>query len=221
MANPTRTHTQTNDRPEAPLIAMARAGNELAVDQLVRMYWPEAYRLAMRILRCHEDAEEIAQDALWAAITHLSSFREDASFRTWLHRIVVNHSLMELRRKQSRALGSACQLSADPQPACIKGPRTPEELLLEAECQTVIEEGLARLPAHYSVALRLADREGRTNNEIADWIGISKGAVKTRLHRGRAQLRREVLRRLCVKSAVTPASRTAPYRAEPETMAAA
>jgi RNA polymerase sigma-70 factor (ECF subfamily) len=204
MSYPTRSQTQTTGCPEASLVALARAGNELAVDQLVRMYWAEAYRVAVRILHSHEDAEEIAQEALWAAITHLSSFREDASFRTWLHRIVVNHSLMELRRKHSRPLGSPCQLLADAPPSYLKGPRTPEELLLEAECRAVIEEGLSRVPAFYSVALRLADREGRSTNEIADSMGISKGAVKTRLHRGRAHLRREVLRRLRVKRAVRP-----------------
>jgi RNA polymerase sigma-70 factor (ECF subfamily) len=223
MAKPMRTRTQTIDGPEASLLAMARTGNQLAVDQLVRMYWPQAYRVAVRILRSHEDAEDAAQDALMAAITHLSSFREDASFRTWLHRIVVNHSLMELRRKHSTALGSPCELFADAPPSYLKGPRTPEELLLEAECRTVIDEGLSRVPAFYSAAVRLADREGKSTSEIADSMGISKGAVKTRLHRGRAHLRREVLRRLCLKSAVRPAFGKALQRgrANAESLAAA
>ncbi|HET8546616.1 MAG TPA: sigma-70 family RNA polymerase sigma factor [Bryobacteraceae bacterium] len=190
----------TLDSPEASLLVMAKAGSDLAIDQLVSKHWPEAYRVAVRILRSHEDAEEIAQDALWKAITHLSSFREDASFRTWLHRIVVNHSLMELRRKRSRPLDSPRSQSLDAQPSCIGRPRTPEELLLEAECRTVVEDALSRLPAFYSIALRLADREGRSTKEIADCMGLSKGAVKTRLHRGRAHLRREILRRASVRT---------------------
>jgi RNA polymerase sigma-70 factor (ECF subfamily) len=223
MANPMRMQIQTTDSPEAPLIALARAGNELAVDQLVRMYWPNAYRVAMRIVRSHEDAEEIAQDALWGAITHLSSFREDASFRTWLHRIVVNHSLMALRRKSSSALGSACALLPNVPRSYVKGPPTPEELLLEAEYRTVIEEGLSRLPAMYSTALRLAGRDGRSTTEIAEYMGISRGAAKTRLHRGRAHLRQEILRRACVTSSVRSVSRNGvqPYRLDAQAMAAA
>ena len=197
MANATTTQTQTTDGPAASMVAMARAGDEPALDQLVRTYWPEAYRVAVRILRSHEDAEEITQDALWAAITHLSTFREDAAFGTWLHRIVVNHSLMALRRKHSRVLGSST-ITIDAIPNCIIDTRTPEELLLKSECRSVIEEGLSRLPDSYSVVLQLFAREGRSTNEIADRMGISIGAVKSRLHRGRAHLRRVIGRRLCV-----------------------
>jgi RNA polymerase sigma-70 factor (ECF subfamily) len=193
MTNLATMQTQPTGLPEASLIAMARAGDAHAIDQLVRDHWPEAYRVALRILRSHEDAEDIAQDALWTAIKHLSSFREDASFRTWLHRIAVNHSIMALRRKHSSALGSVCPLSVDAPPSCIKGPRTPEELLLEAECRTLIKEGLSRVPEFYSVALQMAASEGRSTKEIAACMGISKSAAKTRLHRGRAHLRREVL----------------------------
>ncbi len=102
------TTTQVTHAADAALVAMAKAGDQPAIDQLVGKYWTMAYRVAVRILRSHEDAEEVAQDALWAAVTHLSTFREDACFRSWLHRIAVNHSLMALRRRRSRAADSLC-----------------------------------------------------------------------------------------------------------------
>ena len=188
---------------------MAKAGDQPAIDQLVSKYWTIAHRVALRILRSNEDAEEVAQDALCAATTHLSTFREDASFRTWLHRIAVNHSLMALRRRRSNALDSLCPLSLEAPPRSLQGPRTPEELLLETECRQMIENGLSRVPAIFSVALHLAACEGRSTNEIADSMGISTSAVKARLHRGRAYLRRLVLPRSCVKKARTPESRRA------------
>ena len=169
--NDPMTATQATHPADAALVAMAKAGDQPAIDQLVGKYWPMAYRVAVRILRSHEDAEEVAQDALWAAITHLPTFREDACFRTWLHRIVVNHSLMALRRRRSRAADSLCALSVDSPPGCIQGPRTPEELLLQSECRAVVEKGLSRVPPSYSVALRLASCEDRSIKEIAEYMG--------------------------------------------------
>ena len=72
--------TQVLDAADDALVAMAKAGDRPATDQLVRKYWTMAYRVAVRILRSREDAEEVAQDALWAAVTHLSTYREDACF---------------------------------------------------------------------------------------------------------------------------------------------
>jgi RNA polymerase sigma-70 factor, ECF subfamily len=203
------TTTQVSDAADAALVAMAKAGDQPAIDQLVRKHWTMAYRVAVRILRSHEDAEEVAQDALWAAVTHLSTYREDACFRTWLHQIAVNHSLMALRRRRSRVRGSASELSDDPPRGCIHWSRTPEELLLESEYRTAVEEGLSRVPPPYSVVLRLAFSEGRSMKEIAEYMGISVPAVKTRLHRGRAYLRLKLLPNSCVKDAMNTGARRA------------
>lgn len=177
---------------DASQLKLAKAGNDLAIDQLAREYWPEAYRAALRIVRSHEDAEEIAQDSVWAAIKHLPTFREDSSFRTWLHRIVINHSLMALRRKRLRNSHTAFAPTTDGLPQRCGGPRTPEELLLEAESRTLIEDGMSRLPTSYSTILELIAHEDASMSSIANRVGISKSALKTRLHRGRLGLRREI-----------------------------
>jgi RNA polymerase sigma-70 factor (ECF subfamily) len=172
------------------VLAKARAGNKAVIDQLALTSWPKAYAVALRILRCHADAEEVAQDSVWTAVTHLSSFRENSSYWTWLHRIVVNNSIMALRHKRVRALGSAVPLSLNVPPPCMPSPRTPEELLLEDEIRRFMDVKVTRLPAGYAVALRLAE-EGQSIKEIADAMGISPSAVKARLHRGRVQLRQQ------------------------------
>jgi RNA polymerase sigma-70 factor (ECF subfamily) len=198
------TRTEVFDGADAALVAQARAGDDSAVDQLVGKYWTMAYRIALRILRSHEDAEEVAQDALCAAITHLSTFREDACFRTWLHRIAINHSLMAFRKRRARPTSSLGRLLVEGQLSCSDGPRTPEELLLANECRELVDEGLSRVPGFYAIALRLAAREGKSTDEIADSLGISTAAVKTRLHRGRAYLRREIVSRFRVKNTRKP-----------------
>lgn len=200
MTNPTTSPAERVDCDDSSLVALARAGNMPAIDRLVHRYRPEAYRAAARVVRCHEDAEEVAQDALWAAINHLSTFRQDASFRTWLHRIVVNRSLMVLRRRQSKGLAEPFPTGCETLPS-INGPRTPEQLLLETERRTAVNEALRRLPDSYSLVLLFAS-EGRSATEIAECVGSSAGAVKARLHRGRARLRREIDHCMRVKGAL-------------------
>ena len=185
---------QRAKQEDTSVIALARDGDARAVDQLVRSHWKEAYAVAKRIVPCHEDAEEVAQDSMCAAIRHLHALRNDAAFCGWLHRIVVNHSLMAIRRKDSRVLNSAVAISDGSSAHCSPAPRTPEELLLAAERRRVVEEGLARLHAPYSVVLRLIGADGLSVSEVAESLGISQGAVKIRLHRGRRCLHSEVAR---------------------------
>jgi RNA polymerase sigma-70 factor (ECF subfamily) len=203
--NPTKSQAETLDRHDSTLVALAKVGNTPAVNRLASKYWPEAYRAAARIMRCHEDAEEVAQDALWAAINHLSTFREDASFRTWLHQIVIQRSLMALRRKSAEAVAILGAKSVEALPPSASSRRTPEQLLLEVEDRTVVNEALLRLPDCYSVVLLFA-YEGRSRNEIAAFLGISTVAVKARLHRARMLLRREMRRRLCLDRALNTGS---------------
>src|SRR5579871_6229603 len=101
MQSPTVLKPPKEVDASAHLVALGKAGNALAIDELVRRHWGDAYGLALRILRCREDAEEVAQDALETAVTHLGAFRQDAFFYGWLRRIVINESLMALRRKRS------------------------------------------------------------------------------------------------------------------------
>lgn len=179
---------------DAALVARAKAGDAPAIDQLVRKYWPDAYRTATRILRSHADAEEAAQDALCLAVSNLSSFREDASLGTWIHRIAVNRSLVALRRNRGRA-GGASPVPLEPVEPFLSGGPTPEQVLLETERLTAVEEGLEHLPKHYLSILQLFVFDGRSTNEIAASLGLSPNAVKTRLHRGRNRLLQEVRRR--------------------------
>src|SRR5947208_13126030 len=128
---------------QSSLLAQARAGNEAAINELVLSSWPQAYKVALRILRSHTDAEEVAQDSVWMAIRHLATFRENASFRTWLHRIAVNKSIMALRYKRSRALDGAVELNPETPPSDMAGPRTPEDLVLQDENRRLIDARLS------------------------------------------------------------------------------
>jgi RNA polymerase sigma factor (sigma-70 family) len=130
----------------------------------------------------------VAQDSLWAAMRNLSAFRENAGFRTWLHRIVRNYCFMELRCKRCRALGRFT-VPLEDAPRCQVEMETPESKYLAKECRLAVKRGLAELPPTYAVVLEECAHEGGSAREIGSRLGLSKGAVKSRLHRGRAHLR--------------------------------
>lgn len=182
--------------PDLLLVTHAKNGNSEAVDELVRRHWRGAYKVAVHILRRHEDAEDVAQDTLFSAVRHLAEFREEASFTTWLHRMAVNRSLEMLRKKRSSPLATATEMADDRPPRMSGGPPSPEQIALQAERNALVEHALTRVPALYSVALRLSALEERPTAEIACRLALSRNALKTRLHRGRAYLRTQLERRL-------------------------
>jgi RNA polymerase sigma-70 factor, ECF subfamily len=193
MQPPTVLQSQTAADASSHLVALGKAGDAPAIDELVRRYWRDAYGVALRILRCHEDAEEVAQDALQTAITHLCAFRQDAYFYTWLRRIVINQSLMLLRQKRSPLRSPVSTWEVNERYLSDRSP-SPEQVLLEAERQSLVDRGLTRVPPLYAIALRLFALEGRSVDEVANQLGISHGAAKTRIFRARVRLQRETSR---------------------------
>ncbi len=196
MRRPTTPQRQRANAEDSLLVSLGRAGNPEAIDQLIRRYWRLAYTVARRIVRCHEDAEEVAQDAICAAISHLDKLREDAYFPGWFHRIIVNQSLMALRRKNPCSPNPSGPFSERLSRNSNPSPRTPEELVLAAERRAILEKSIGLLPALYSVVFRLCATGGLTVSEIAERLGVSQNTVKIRLHRGRKRLRSEVAGRL-------------------------
>lgn len=184
------------EAPDPLLVTHAKNGNSQAIDELVRRHWRGAYRVAIHILRRHEDAEDVAQDTLFSAVRRLAEFREEASFTTWLHRIAVNRSLEMLRKKRSSPLATPTEIAEDRPPRMSGGPPSPEQIALQAERNALVEHALTRIPALYAVALRLSALDEKPAAEIASTLALSPNALKTRLHRGRAYLRTKLEYRL-------------------------
>lgn len=182
----------TSDLTEWSLLVQAKAGNPYAIDELVRRYWRDAYLMANRILGRHEDAEEAAQDTIYAAIAGLASFRGAASFRTWLYRITLNACLTTLRRRLSNGDEVTIPVSDTGVLERLAGQSAnPEQLLLAAEQRQFAQQSLDRLPKRYASVIRLFWCEGLSIREVADALGISESAVKIRLYRARRRLRED------------------------------
>lgn len=185
--------------PRAPLRPIHSDGPELgsplSVEQIYRDYAPTVYNVARRMVATDVDAEDVTQDVLLQIVRKLPSFRGDAAFPTWLHRVTVNAALSHRRRQAVRQEhGLTHSIDAHPedvsiQEAASRGTDTPDDLLANSEVRQLIDRAIDRLPETYRQVFVLADVEGLPNQEIADRLGMSLAAVKSRLHRARAMLR--------------------------------
>ncbi|MEV8517979.1 sigma-70 family RNA polymerase sigma factor [Dactylosporangium sp. NPDC051484] len=163
---------------DAYLVRRAREGYLDAYQVLVERHGPRAYRVALRLLGNREDAEDVTQDALLAAWQALPTFRAEASFATWLCRIVTTRAL----NKSTRTARTET-LNETPDPA--RGPAEQAEQDLIA---TAVAEAIDALPAAQRLALILHQFEGLSYNEIAEITDSTVAAVRSHLYRARRTL---------------------------------
>jgi len=181
------------------LLEALRRREPMAAERLVTTYGERAYRLASGITGNGQDAEEVVQDALWTVVRKIDSFRGEAAFGSWLYRIVANAAYQKLRGRQSRQR----ELSLDEvlpffdesgrhvSPMVDWSPRA-DDPALQVELRTALTAAIDDLPATYRTALVLRDVEGRSTRQIAETLGLSVPAVKTRVHRARLFLRKRL-----------------------------
>ena len=180
---------------EAALLARVRAGDESACEELVRQHCGRMLAVARRYLRSEDDSADAVQDAFLAAFRSLDSFAGNSTLGTWLHRIVVNVCLMKRRaRSRSREVRVEDLFPTFDGAGRPSGPVQPWEddaqaRLSRAELRAQVRACIDRLPDPYREVLLLRDIEEFDTDQTARHLGITPGAVKTRLHRARQALR--------------------------------
>jgi RNA polymerase sigma-70 factor (ECF subfamily) len=169
---------------------------DLTPEQVLREYAPRVYGLAYRLLGNEADAEDVTQEVFLQLLRKLDTFRGESSFPTWLYRVTVNAALGYRRKRAARQarVDAGAKPEQIPEGATSSGPvrrwpLTPERLALEEETHQLIESASAGLPETYRDVFVLADVEQLPNQEIADLLGLSLAAVKSRLHRARLLMR--------------------------------
>lgn len=184
-----------DDEPD--LIARSREGDLDAFNVLVGRYQQGLYNLCLRMLGTREPAEDATQEAFIQAFRRLSTFRGDlpggraGSFRAWLFRIGANACYDEMRRRRSRpALSLDRPRGEDEGTTDVPADTaTPDEQMERLELADVLQQALLRLPEEQRLAIILADVQGLDYSEIAEAMSCSLGTVKSRISRGRSQLR--------------------------------
>jgi RNA polymerase sigma-70 factor (ECF subfamily) len=183
-----------DDAPDTDLVARAAGGDEGAFRVLVKRHERRVYNLAFRMLGREEDARDAAQDAFLSAYRRLSTFRGDAAFGTWLHRITVNASFDILRkRKDEPALREEMP---EPKPAADHGDR--------AAAAVDVQRALLGVAVEYRAVVVLHDLLGRGFEDIAEALDVPVGTVKSRLHRGRVAMGRVLGVTTPVQASVEP-----------------
>ena len=171
-----------------------------AFEALMRRHNGRLFRAARAILKNDAEAEDAVQDAYLDAYRHMGEFRGGAQLGTWLVRIVVNHSLMRLRKQKRGAVvvpfgghpadgGDAPALDV---PDHTSEP--PSNAALRAEIRRVLERRIDELPAAFRTVFVLREIEEMTVDETAECLGIPPATVRTRLFRARALLREALAR---------------------------
>jgi RNA polymerase sigma-70 factor (ECF subfamily) len=185
------------DYTDSDLVESARQGDKQAFGELVRRHHHWCVGLASGILRDRGDAEDEAQNAYWNAFQHLDQYQGDAEFLTWLARIVVNQCLMFIRaRRRARFLHLDAGI-----PGCASGSidlpsrrLDPEREAGGRQVREVLEREIRSIPALLRNVVLLRDVEELPIGEVADRLGISVSAAKSRLLRARIELRQRVLK---------------------------
>ena len=183
---------------ERALIERIRNGERELFYELIRPHERSVYLAAFAILRNESDAEEIVQEAMLKAFAHLSSFRAEARFGTWLVQITINEARMRRRKDHGDVMtplegAHATGVSGDDTdyiPADFADWREiPSEALERRELREALARALATLPDIYREVFILRDVRNFDTAQTSEVLGISQGAVKTRLLRARLQMR--------------------------------
>lgn len=193
------THAQPKIDRDAALLDALRADAPEAPEMLVDTYGDRVYRLTFRITGSNEDAEEATQDALWTAARKIASFKGESQFGSWLYRIAANAAYQKLRSRRAKGREIALDdvlpaLDGDGlhfEPMDDWTPRV-DDNAVNGELREVLEKAIAELPADYRTALVMHDVEGMPNPDIAETLGISLPAVKSRVHRSRLFVRKKL-----------------------------
>lgn len=178
------------DLQEQKWISAAKNGDQEAFSQLVLRYQKKVYALTLRMCRNPEDAEEAAQEAFLSAWQGLPFFRGEAAFSTWLYRLTSNSCLDLLRRENRHSAATGPSLDDDELSLDLPDTApTPETAAEQSELRDMIENGLQSLSPEYREVLVLREIHQLSYDEIAENLSLDLGTVKSRISRGRRQLR--------------------------------
>jgi RNA polymerase sigma-70 factor, ECF subfamily len=173
---------------DVELVERHRCGDAHAFDEVYERFGEMVYNLALRLASDREDAADLTQEIFLRIYRHLGSFGGRSSLKTWVFRVAINHCRDRLSRHfvETRPYDD---WEGDREPAFADPARGPEELALAADDGRRVTEGLNHLPQAFREAVVLRDLEGLSYEEIAEVLGVRVGTVRSRIARGREQLR--------------------------------
>jgi RNA polymerase sigma-70 factor (ECF subfamily) len=178
---------------ESKLVELAKSGDRQALAQLVKNNEQTVYNFSFKICRDRDKAEHTMQETFLSMIKSLHQFDGNSKLSTWLYRIVSNHCLMLARKDKSKtfvSIDNDDELYEDKYTADWSN--IPNQNIENVELKKILDEAIDKLSPEYRIVFLLRDVEGLSTEETAELTELSVPAVKSRLHRARAFLRKEL-----------------------------
>ena len=184
---------------DAAFIEKLRVGDAEAFDKLVTRYSNDLFALLYRLTSDHEEAKDLTQDTFLRALKAISGFRGESDLKTWLYRIAINESRNRFRWWKRRRREKTFSLDenlgnteSSYQDILADNSASPEEDALRRERETILQNALNQLPPIYREPIVLFDIEGLSYDEICRALDLNPGTLKSRLARGRQELKRKL-----------------------------
>jgi RNA polymerase sigma-70 factor (ECF subfamily) len=192
-----------SDAEQTSLLARLQAGDEQALVELADAYRSKIYQLAFRYLRSREDAEEVTQDVLFKVYRKVGEFRGDAALSSWIYRITFNAAMSRLRTvkyQRSQAMDRQETFDRDGAGRAADAARADvadwsqmaDERVLRSQLRKRVFGAILSLPAIYRAPVLLRDIQGMSTEEASAMLKVKDQTLKSRLHRGRLILRKQL-----------------------------
>lgn len=174
---------------DSELVQRTLRGETAAYNVLVHRYQRPVYSLIYRMIGNAEDAGDLVQETFLRAYGALASFRQDASFLTWLYKIASNLSIDQMRARRSKgALSLDVELDEGREPSADRS-ASPEETVVRGAVSEIVQKAVMNLPERYRTVVVMRHLHGMSIEEIAEITKLPSGTVKTHLFRAREMLR--------------------------------
>ena len=181
------------------LLSRLQSGDERALAELADAYGTKIYQLAFRYLRNKEDAEEVTQDVLFKVYRKVGEFRGDAALSSWIYRITFNAAMSRVRTAQfqrsqedDRQMASDDSESSTSQPDIADWSNMADERILRSQLRRRVLRAILALPVIYRAPVMLRDIQGMSTEEASAMLRVKDQTLKSRLHRGRLILRKQL-----------------------------
>lgn len=177
---------ENSNRPDEELVRLAADGNAAAFDEIYSRHRRFVYNLAVRMTNNQADAEDLTQESFVSVLRRVGSFRGEASFTTWLYRLVINQVKMHFRYRSARPEMQTSDGEIPERWPGVASRTDPAKQLID---RLAIEKAVRTLPPGYRAAFILHDIQGYKHEEAARLRGRTAGTSKSQLHKARASLR--------------------------------